>query len=287
MKQKLLIVFPSDFFERRAVDPDLAREYDACLETGLYEAVLFDYEQWFHGDRLVLTEKFGLPRRAVYRGWMMKPEKYEAFYMELLKRNVHLVTDPAQYEYMHVFPNVYPALGEDTARMLIYPDGAPPDLGEIRRSFRRFMVKDYVKSVKGTDFPRYFENTVTREEFDREMEKFYRYRGGLYTGGICIKEYLKLKEYIGRTNEYRAYYVQGQVLCVSRNSGQGDFAPAPPEALILKYRSLPASFYTMDFAELEDGTWKILETGDGGVSGLSEGQDYPAFFRGLYCAINK
>ena len=41
-------------------------------------------------------------------------------------------------------------------------------------------------------------------------------------------------------------------------------------------------FYTVDFAELADGSWKIIEAGDGSVSGLSDGQDYVAFFRALY-----
>ena len=49
-----------------------------------------------------------------------------------------------------------------------------------------------------------------------------------------------------------------------------------------KYRNLASPFYTVDYAELEDGSWKIVEAGDGSVSGLSEGQDYEHFFRTLY-----
>ena len=40
--------------------------------------------------------------------------------------------------------------------------------------------------------------------------------------------------------------------------------------------------YTVDYAELKDGTWRVIEAGDGMVSGLFEGQDYEAFFRVLY-----
>lgn len=50
--------------------------------------------------------------------------------------------------------------------------------------------------------------------------------------------------------------------------------------LVLK--NISGVFYTVDFAELEDGTWKVIEAGDGSVSGLSDGQDYAAFFRALY-----
>ena len=52
--------------------------------------------------------------------------------------------------------------------------------------------------------------------------------------------------------------------------------------LIDKYKNLNSIFYTLDFAELADGTWKIIEAGDGSVSGLSVGQDYTAFFRALF-----
>ena len=34
--------------------------------------------------------------------------------------------------------------------------------------------------------------------------------------------------------------------------------------------------------ELEDGAWRILEAVDGGVSGLSEKQDYEQYFRALH-----
>ena len=73
---------------------------------------------------------------------------------------------------------------------------------------------------------------------------------------------------------------------VIRNSLQGNYTAEPPAALIEKYKNLDSAFYTVDFAELSDGSWKIIEAGDGSVSGLSEGQDYGAFFRGLYHAMN-
>lgn len=63
------------------------------------------------------------------------------------------------------------------------------------------MINDFVKSVKGTDFPKFFDHTVTQEEFDKWMDVFYKYRGDLLTGGICVKEFLNLKFYDKRPNE--------------------------------------------------------------------------------------
>lgn len=277
-----LILFPSSFFRPAEVDEDLQKEYDAVRAAGSLDIVLFGYEQWFLEDKLVLDHTPKKERLAVYRGWMMKPEQYERFYHMLLEKKIRLVTAPEHYRLMHIFPNVYPYIKEDTAKIELYPLHHPIDVSHLKQAFRRFMVKDYVKSVKGTDFPVFFDESVSQEAFDRWMEVFYQYRGELLTGGICIKEFLDLKKYGGKTNEYRVFYMNHEIATVCRNSGQGDYTPKPPRERIEKYRTLDSPYFTIDFAELEDGTWKIIEAGDGGVSGLSDDQDYAHYFRALY-----
>ena len=96
------------------------------------------------------------------------------------------------------------------------------------------------------------------------------------------KEYLDLKTYGDKTNEYRVFYINHEVATVCRNSGQGNYTPEPPEELIEKYKGLDSSYYTVDYAETVYGSWKIIEAGDGQVSGLSEGQNYEYYFRTLY-----
>lgn len=277
-----LILFPSSFFSIEKVDEDLQREYDAVVSTGLFDVTFFGYDQWINEGQLVVKDVFEEMRSAVYRGWMMKPKQYEQLYYLLLEKNIRLITNPEEYRELHVFPNVYKHLVEDTASMEIYPLHSQIDVEQLKKRFKRFMVKDYVKSVKGTAFPRYFDSTVTQEEFDQWMEVFYAYRGDLLTGGICIKEFLSLKYYGSRTNEYRVFYINHEPATISRNSGQGIYTQAPPQALINKYKELNSPYYTVDYAELEDGTWRVVEAGDGGVSGLSENQDYEQYFRALY-----
>ena len=51
-----------------------------------------------------------------------------------------------------------------------------------------------------------------------------------------------------------------------------------------KYKNLPSCYYTVDYAELADGSWKVIEAGDGSVSGLSENQNAEQYFRALYHA---
>ena len=276
------ILFPSSFFNIEKVDEDLQQEYEAVISTGLFHIALFGYDKWFNEGKLVVRDAPAELSLAVYRGWMMKPEQYEIFYNQLLEKNIKLVTNPEQYKMMHIFPNAYDLFKEDTAKMEIFPLHEQIDVNHLKKSFRRFMVKDYVKSVKGTEFPRYFDQNITQEEFDQWMEVFYKYRGSLLTGGICIKEFLDLKHYGGKTNEYRVFYINHEIATISRNSAQGTYTPLPPQELIDKYRNLGSDYYTVDYAELEDGTWRIVEAGDGEVSGLSENQDYEQYFRALY-----
>lgn len=88
------IVFPSSFFDIHKVDEDLQEEYDAVMETGLFDVVIFGYEKWFDEGKLVLANAPSEEVVAVYRGWMMKPEQYRAFHKALAQRRIHLVTTP-------------------------------------------------------------------------------------------------------------------------------------------------------------------------------------------------
>ncbi len=215
-----MILFPSSYFNASKVDEDLQKEYEAVLATGLFKTAVFGYDKWFNEGKLIISGEPSEEHYAVYRGWMMKPEQYERFYKLLQEKNIKLVTDPAQYKLMHIFPNVYDCVKSDTAKMEVFPLHSQIDVELLKKSFGRFMVKDYVKSVKGTEFPRFFDQSITQEEFDRWMQVFYQYRGDLLTGGICIKEFLDLKKYCERTNEYRVFYINHEIATISRNLGQ-------------------------------------------------------------------
>ena len=282
-----LILFPSSYFSIKKVDEDLQGEYDAVKKTGLFDVVLFGYDKWVNEGMLVLNETPHEMRKAIMRGWMMKPELYEKLYNMLISNNIELVTSPTDYMQMHIFPNAYNLFGSDTASMNIYPLHEQINVEELKKQFERFMVKDFVKSVKGTEFPKCFDASITQEKFDEWMQVFYQYRGSLLTGGICIKEFLELKFYGNRPNEYRVFYSCNEIISVSRNSGQQEYTPEPNKELIEKYKNLPSCYYTVDYAELADGTWKVIEAGDGSVSGLSEHQNAEQYFRALYYAWNE
>ena len=59
-----------------------------------------------------------------------------------------------------------------------------------------------------------------------------------------------------------------------------------PQTLLKDTAVFPVPYYTIDYAELVDGTWKILEAGDGSVSGLSPRQEPAVYYRALYNALS-
>lgn len=273
------ILFPSDYFNCNKIDAELEQEYKAAIKAG-FNVMLFDYSSWFESRKLVLNQDSNSDL-ILYRGWMMKPELYCEFENQLLNLGYHLVVNSNAYKRLHEFVHVYTIIRGDTAPMMKFPLYTRIDVEFIKSTLGRFMVKDYVKSVKGSDFPVYFDSTITQSEFDGWMEKFYQYRGNLLTGGICIKKYLDLKKYDGHTNEYRVFYYFNEPMILMKNSNQTDACCKPPIELINKYKMLDSPFFTLDFAQLEDDSWIIIESGDGQVSGITDSSQTEMFYKVL------
>lgn len=270
------ILFPSDYFNRNKIDVELEQEYEAAIKAG-FDVMLFDYSSWFESRKLVLNRNSDCDL-ILYRGWMMKPELYCEFEKQLKNVGYHLVVECNAYKRLHEFVHVYPIIRDDTAPMMKFPLHTRIDVKFLQDTFGRFMVKDYVKSVKGSDFPVYFDSSITQSEFDGWMEKFYEYRGDLLTGGIYIKKYLVLKKYDGHTNEYRAFYYRNELMILLKSSNQIIEHCKPPVELIEKYKMLDSPFFTIDFAELKDGSWTVIECGDGQVSGITDASQSELFY---------
>lgn len=276
------VLFPSEVFSIKEVDSCFESEFNAAKENGNFEIYFYDYEEFVSSGVLLLNRKPQEKTLTVLRGWMLKNDQYKDFHNKLLEKNIELITSPDEYSQMHLFPYIYPRIIEDTPKILSYPENVKIDLSEIKSTFKRFMIKDFVKSEKGTDFPKYFDSSITENDFEHYLKMFKEYRGKLFTIGYCFKEFVDLKKYNNHTNEWRVFYLNGKAVSVCQNSEQENIEAKVPENLVEKYKNLPSPFYTIDFAELEDGSWKILETGDGQVSGLSKNQDISSFFQKLF-----
>lgn len=283
---KATILFPGDYFSLNSPNDNFTQELEAVIATDGLEAALFNYDDYIAGEPLILNKNPELlPELLIYRGWMMKPEQYERFYSDLVSLGFDPLTEPVCYERMHCFPNAAEMFDEQTPPFLVFPaiDGhVSVDAELVNKTFDKFMIKDYVKSVKGTGFPSCIETPISQSDLDGLIAKFIDLRGDLFTGGIVLKEFVNLKKYAGFTNEWREFlFWRGKKLGLSRNSQQPMDTPEPPDSYLSTRNIVICPFYTIDFAELEDGSWTIIEAGDGQVSGLAAADSPTRFYEEL------
>ncbi len=267
------IIFPSD--DGRHAEMNFREEEEAARKAG-FHVMLFDDILWDTEGRIAL--KGNLNGRAVYRGWMMKPDEYGRFEKKLKDKGIELLVSKEAYRKMHCFQNVYEDIAKDAVKTLYFPDWENVDLGKVRRTMKRFMVKDEVKSLKDMDFPKYIESDWDDDKIFYLLNRFRQMRGKLLTGGCILKEFVDLKKYSGRANEWRLFVLRGQELSLKPNSGQNKVLPSPPFEMFARMLCMKSPFYTVDFAELADGSWRVIETGDGGVSGPAEHENLDAFY---------
>jgi hypothetical protein len=281
---KVNLLYPSDYFDIKEVEQCYEEEYKAACKIPQFDIIRYDYDAFMLSGELKTYPKNLSHGFCIYRGWMLKPKKYRELYERLYHRGVLLINNPDEYDRCHLFPNIYKDIEGYTPKAIWYQQNEEIDWNRVNKEFTKFMIKDYVKSVKGADFPSFFMTPVKKEAMKDYINQFIQLREPLFTKGIVIKEFVDLKRYLDITNEYRVFYLKGQVLTLSKNSNQVDDCPEVPAKFVEKFRGLKSNFYTVDYAELTDGKWIVIETGDGQVSGLSPNQCISHFYDRL-CSI--
>jgi len=287
---ELKLLFPCDYFDKSAIDEAYSEEYAIAKSLG-FDIILFDYDKFIQTSKInVSASKDGC--FLLYRGWMLNVNKYYLLQCQLQDNGYNLLTPSGLYQSTHHFDEIYYYIKdkiETPKSVVIQFDNQwkyfDPDIGwlplDLKYVFKDyFIMKDNVKSVKGTDFPTKISVNISDEELKELVEKFEKYRSDLFTGEIVLKQYVELKKYGDTTNEWRVFYFLENVMTVSRNSNQPENCPKVPDSLInnKSLTRLTSFFYTIDFAETEDGKWIVIETGDGQVSGLSPNQNILEFY---------
>lgn len=282
---KVNIIFPCDYFNKNQVEYDYQSEYLEAIKFN-FNIILFDYDYFVQEDKIQLYPNIVCSGICIYRGWMLKPEQYKILYDYLNNKGVTLINTPQQYSNCHLFPNSYLQLKGLTPGILVFDNPLEINWNSVKNTFKRFMLKDYVKSVKDCDFPKYFDNTYTDQQLNEYTKKFLSLRGSLFTGGIVIKEFINLEFLNETTNEYRVFYLYDKTITIAKNSNQPNSANPISQDFIKRIPALDSNFYTVDFAELKNGEWIVIETGDGQVSGLSPNQYVFKFFEEIQFAFN-
>lgn len=286
------IIFPNNPLDPREVEPDFA-DQAAAAEIAGFSTHLISFEALVHdnaADRAVRRVPEGAGP-CLYRGWMLKPPAYAALTDALEARGAPFLVSPQSYAYAHHLPGWYDDFRVVTAATVWTASG---DLGAVRTALAGLssgpaIVKDYVKSAKH----RWHEACSIPDTRDEEaaltvVRAFMAEQGDDLNGGIVLRTF---RPYPSRGNEERT----GMPLIEERRVFLWRGNPLPiigDEASLLHDPRLQAAigrlcspFVSLDLARLADGTWEVVEVGDGQVSGLRDADPFPSF-RALKIALD-
>jgi len=110
------------------------QDYEAEFQAAAlnHPCALFSYEDLEQGKRSMHGEKIsGL---TVYRGWMMKPGMYRAFYHLLEQKGILLINTPEEYENYHLLPNWFEAIKDETPESIWTNSGKLEDAIRLTRN---------------------------------------------------------------------------------------------------------------------------------------------------------
>jgi ATP-grasp domain, R2K clade family 3 len=196
---------------------------------------------------------------VVYRGWMMTPVEYGFFWGWMIGRGLEPLTNLEQYKTAHYLPEWYNILRSVTAETIFPTNSDSTVVAEQINAtgWQTVFIKDYVKSLK-TDEKPLLDTPVTAENFMRIMEKMRKYRGTI-EGGAVVRQY----ENYYPNSEKRYFIIKGKFY-----GQETSFDMRAMNLLVRVARDIPSPFFSVDIAERTDGTFRVVELGDGQVSDL-------------------
>lgn len=286
----MYILFPNEPFEPGRVDPSFEEELEAAKSIG-FRTMFYDHEELLDGNVRTATKRLHTSEDdepVLFRGWMMSGENYSTLARAIDGKGYNMVSKDHHYEMAHYLPSWYLHVRDCTARSAWVSGDNVDDAWRIYQPFAGHdaVIKDYVKSAKyrwkdgcfiprGTDYERFCEIfAVFREE-----------RGNLFNRGVVIREFVPFVEKGGKVadlpilNEKRIFFFNGKIVAAGKD------APVDNPLWENLAQKFQCPFMTIDVAEREDGQWRVMECGDGGVSGLPLDIDPVRFYSALHNAM--
>lgn len=292
------IIFCSSPLNNRLVDPDYEKEYNSAIKNGFnVELVNFEELENNNIDKSIRTifpcDNF---EKALFRGWMLKPEIYKLFYSALESKNISLINKSDEYINCHYFPYSYEIIKDKTPKSIYFDFDGKLDFQDLMLKLSVFngkpiLIKDYVKSQKHKwNDACFIRSSNDSNEVKRVTDNFINLQGTDLNKGLVYREFLEL-EFIGEhskskmplTKEYRLFFFKGKLIGKYKYWDEGEYISDDNniDEFIEIAKYIKSNFFTMDIAKTINGEWKIIELGDGQVSGLPDNADLDLFYEKL------
>ena len=292
------IIFCSEPFYPNKPDYSYEKEATAALEGG-FEVGLFSFEDLTENNlsnafkRIKSAET---PEKAIYRGWMLKPEFYEILYAELKVRNLILINSPEEYKFCHYFPESYEVIKEHTPKSISLAFDETFNLEKLLDKLAVFgdkplILKDYVKSRKHEwNEACFISSASNQEEIEKVLARFIELQGEDLNKGLVFREFIEFKPLTNHsksgmplTKEFRLFFLENELIFTSEYWEEGEYEETdlPKDLFSDVAKNVKSNFFTMDIAQKTDGEWLIVELGDAQVAGLPEKSDEKSFYKSL------
>lgn len=293
------IVFCSEPFSPLRVDSAYQGEVDAAQNAGL-EFDLMDFEALVDaenpGSAIRKVKEQSAPVLAVYRGWMLKPEKYAQLFSALAARNINLINSPVQYKHCHHLPESYSLIENYTPKTASFKLSSDFNFEDVFRRLSVFgdkplILKDYVKSRKHEwNEACFIPSASDRTAVERVVDRFLELQGDDLNEGLVFREFIEFQPLAEHsqskmplTKEFRLFFLDGELLDSFEYWDEGEyFGNRPPENVFAEVaHKIESRFFTMDIAQTVAGEWQIVELGDGQVAGMPDKANLSRFYQRL------
>lgn len=300
MPDALIVLYCLDPLKSQYPESQFTREARAAERNGICWH-LIDHDALIRGD--VERALSGVPKQtrlvtAIYRGWMVTSEQYEAFDQGLKTRGITLINSPDEYRHCHHFPESYSVVQGNTPRTVWLPGLNHPEMDRIMEALKVFggsplVLKDYVKSQKHAwNEACFIPSAADRDAVERVVRRFLELQGERLVGGLVFREFVNLQPLDNHpqsgmplTLEYRLFYLDHQLLLCTPYWDHPEHPEEVPPLVSFTdlARAVRSRFFTVDVARRTTGDWLVVEMGDAQVAGLpahvDEDQFYAAVFR--------
>lgn len=242
----MYLFYPSDPFNKSAVDEEYAEEFAAVIKAGLAYS-LFSFED-FESDRFRARPVLPAGVEVVYRGWMMTPESYARLAEGVAASGAQMKTSAEEYRRCHYLPEWYSLCKAWTPETIVAERNADFVSLVSGKNWPAYFVKDYVKSLttqRGSV-------AQTPEGIAEVVSLIEQYRGSV-EGGICIRKFEQL-----RPETEERYFV------LNRKAFSRDGNVPALVAEVAERVSSP--FFSVDTVLDASGQLRLIELGDGQVS---------------------
>ncbi|NME72693.1 ATP-grasp domain-containing protein [Flammeovirga aprica JL-4] len=289
------IIYCDSVFDNKIIDSDYEEEKKSALKAG-FTFSLISFEELINGN-ITLALKYVKPSEtkidALYRGWMLTPKQYVSLYDGLLKKNIQLINTPTQYIHCHYLPNSYDIIKSKTPKSNWTTDLSNDSIFKVLDDFgdSSIILKDFVKSEKHNwDDACFIPNASEFEKVKSVVDKFIELRGSSLNEGLVFRQFEELefltehsKSGMPLTKEFRVFFANKQVVKVFDYWDEGDYGNTQPvlDDFMSIAENIESNFFTMDIAQKKDGSWIIMELGDGQVSGLPDNANTDEYYKNL------